>query len=582
MKTRKDVPRLLIGLLFTLALVLAGCGQAAAPTPTALPPTATVEVAAAPQPTTAAVAVLEAADISTEVDAFLSGLPENLYLITKVDELKELMATGNALLIDVREPNEYAEGHIPDAVNIPLRTLVQNLDKIPTDKPVVLSCRTGIRASYGTTVLHLLGYENVRSFTPSYKGWTEAGGEVSTGAMVAQVVASPRQVDPGMLEATDSFLSGLPENWHVIGKVEGLQEIMDAGNALLVDVREPSEYSEGRIPGAINIPLRTLTKNLDQLPKDRPVILSCRTGIRASFAMTALHLLGYENVRVFSPSFKGWQEAGLPIEGAAVQAPSADMSQEVMLKAVDEYLSSLPENYYAITKVEGLKEVLDAGNALLVDVREPSEYAEGHIPGAVNIPLRELAKNLDKIPTDRQVVLSCRTGVRCTFGLTSLQLLGFENVRTFVPSFNGWKEAGEEISAEAMAAEVVASPKQVDPAMLKAVDGFLAGLPENFYVVGQVDALKQIMDTGNVVVVDVREPKEYAEGHIPGAINIPVRELAKNLDKLPADKPVVVSCASGLRCTLATPALHLLGYTNVRTFPPSFNGWQAAGEPIEQ
>jgi rhodanese-related sulfurtransferase len=82
--------------------------------------------------------------------------------------------------------------------------------------------------------------------------------------------------------------------------------------------------------------------------------------------------------------------------------------------------------------------------------------------------------------------------------------------------------------------------------------------------------------------VDVRETTEYAEGHIPGAINIPIRELAKNLDKIRTDEPVVLSCASGLRCTLAMPALHLLGYTNVRTFPPSFNGWKAANEAIEK
>jgi rhodanese-related sulfurtransferase len=57
--------------------------------------------------------------------------------------------------------------------------------------------------------------------------------------------------------------------------------------------------------------------------------------------------------------------------------------------------------------------------------------------------------------------------------------------------------------------------------------------------------------------------------------------LLDNLDKLPADKPLVMSCASGHRAAFAMTALHLAGYDNVRSFPPSFGGWKAANEPVE-
>ncbi|MCE7984207.1 MAG: rhodanese-like domain-containing protein, partial [Caldilinea sp. CFX5] len=57
--------------------------------------------------------------------------------------------------------------------------------------------------------------------------------------------------------------------------------------------------------------------------------------------------------------------------------------------------------------------------------------------------------------------------------------------------------------------------------------------------------------------------------------------LAQNLDKIPTDQPVVIYCASGFRAALSTAALQILGYSNVRSFPPSYAGWEAAGEPVE-
>ncbi|NJN19487.1 MAG: rhodanese-like domain-containing protein [Oscillochloris sp.] len=89
-----------------------------------------------------------------------------------------------------------------------------------------------------------------------------------------------------------------------------------------------------------------------------------------------------------------------------------------------------------------------------------------------------------------------------------------------------------------------------------------------------------MLDTGSVTLIDVREPSEFAEGHIPGSINIPIRTLGENLDQIPTDQPVVLSCASGLRASLATAALHVLGYGNARSFPPSFKGWSSAEMPI--
>ena len=149
----------LLGLFTALAFALAACGGTAPATSQA--PTPVKATPAVVQPTAAPAQVF---DTQALADKYLSTLPENYYAITKVDDLKNLISGGSALVVDVHEPTEYAEGHIPGAVNIPLRTLAKNLDKIPADRPVVLTCASRLRASLATSSLQMLGYSNVRDF----------------------------------------------------------------------------------------------------------------------------------------------------------------------------------------------------------------------------------------------------------------------------------------------------------------------------------------------------------------------------------------------------------------------------------
>lgn len=114
---------------------------------------------------------------------------------------------------------------------------------------------------------------------------------------------------------------------------------------------------------------------------------------------------------------------------------------------IDRFLKSIPAGYYTIASVQGLKSQLENPQTVVVDVREPSEYQSGHIPNAINIPLRILARNLDRIPHDRPVVLYCSSGYRSAMGVMTLHLLGYDNVQGFPPSFVGWKAAGEAIAS---------------------------------------------------------------------------------------------------------------------------------------
>lgn len=97
------------------------------------------------------------------------------------------------------------------------------------------------------------------------------------------------------------------------------------GDAVVIDVREPSEFETGHIPGAINIPRGVLEFQVDAHPavanvsdpalshKERPIVVVCRTGGRAALSAVNLQRLGFANVRSIAGGVIAWGEAGLPL-----------------------------------------------------------------------------------------------------------------------------------------------------------------------------------------------------------------------------------------------------------------------------
>lgn len=577
------ISRNLAALLLVITLLLNGCAtlpQIAVPVAPAAPAEAVVEA----EPTAAPVeeaAAEEAApagevDVASVVDAYLSSIPEG-FLAIGLDAFKEQMDVTDIYLVDVREPSEYEAGHIEGAVNIPIRTLAQNLDKVPSDMPVIVYCASGQRAGMATSVLRSLGYGNVRAFAAGWKGWSAANEPVSTDAVEAgsfEIAA-----DPALVAVADNFLSNIPEGFLAVGTVEKLETMMDATEIFLIDVREESEVAEtGMIPGAVNIPLRTLGQNFDQIPTDQPVVVYCKSGFRAALALGALQMAGFQNAQSFPPSYLGWEEA----EVAAAAEPAVETGAtevDSVVAAVDAYLSAIPDGFMSVS-LDAFKEQMAATDVYIIDVREISDYEAGHIEGAVNIPIRTLAQNLSAIPTDMPVIVYCASGHRAGMSVSALRSLGYANVRAYGASWKGWTANNEPVSMEPVELGSFDAPT-VDPALLAAVDGFLSAIPDGYYTIGSVEKLNEMMDATDVFLVDVREDAEVAEtGMIPGATHIALRTLAQNLDQIPTDQPVIVYCKSGFRAALATGALHVMGYDNVRGFPPSMNGWLEAGEEV--
>lgn len=91
-----------------------------------------------------------------------------------------------------------------------------------------------------------------------------------------------------------------------------LRYMEDATPHTLVDVRTAEEFGDGYIPGAINISLQELEQKINRIPKDKPVIVYCRSGNRSSFAVNILRQAGYTEVYDLG-GIIDWARQGLPI-----------------------------------------------------------------------------------------------------------------------------------------------------------------------------------------------------------------------------------------------------------------------------
>ena len=165
-----------------LVLALVGCAPAAAPT---------VAPTAMPEPTAVPATPVPAFDVEAAVTAQLAALPDG-FSGMKADALKEQIAAAAPFMVDLREPKEIAEvGYIEGAVNIPIRTLAQNLDKLPgLNDPIVVICASGHRETIALATLQMLGYTNVKALSGGMGAWVKAEFPVVKGEMPAPVAGT--------------------------------------------------------------------------------------------------------------------------------------------------------------------------------------------------------------------------------------------------------------------------------------------------------------------------------------------------------------------------------------------------------
>jgi hydroxyacylglutathione hydrolase len=194
------------------------------------------------------------------------------------EQMRNVLDAG-AVLVDGRSPEEFAQGHLRDAINVGLEGRYAEFagSILPPDVDIVLYTEPG-QEREGKNRLGRIGFDRVVGFVASpFKTMFEHQDDVQ---MASRLTA----------KAFDERISDVPD----------LQ---------IVDVRNPGEVEAGAIPGAVNIPVAQLTGRLDELDPTRPTVVYCAGGYRSSVAASLLRQRGFVDVSDIIGGYEAWAQA---------------------------------------------------------------------------------------------------------------------------------------------------------------------------------------------------------------------------------------------------------------------------------
>ncbi|TDT69125.1 NADPH-dependent 2,4-dienoyl-CoA reductase/sulfur reductase-like enzyme [Hypnocyclicus thermotrophus] len=202
--------------------------------------------------------------------------------------------------------------------------------------------------------------------------------------------------------------------------VAELDEYLENKNALWIDVRDLFAYEKANVQGAKNIPLEVFATKLNEIPKDKLIILYDYNGKKGHQALRTLIGAGYKNVINVSGGFMSIANYAM-----AITPKNFDVNlEEIEKKDINE----IEKEEIKEEKVKETKKV-DLNEPLIVDVRTTGEFLSGAYPGAINIPLDELLNRVDELgPKNRKIILYCASGSRSSYAISILSRLGFTNL----------------------------------------------------------------------------------------------------------------------------------------------------------
>ena len=213
---------------------------------------------------------------------------------------------------------------------------------------------------------------------------------------------------------------------------------------------------------------------------------------------------------------------------------------------------TLDENLERVLHPVDLAEVVQLGEAgaQILDVRDPAEYAKGHLVGSLNIGLGGSYATWAGTVLDRSgpIVIIAEPGREQEAALR-LGRIGFDYVKGYL---RGGMEA-------------------------------LAGRPDLVWPTKRVTAAviaEELAATDPPLLLDVRSPREWATRHIEGSVNIPLNHLQERLAEIPRDRHLALHCAGGYRSSIAVGILHQHGITDLIELAGGLAAWDAAKLPV--
>jgi len=464
-------------------------------------------------------------------------------------ELRRLIGDGGEpsrelALVDVREELIFSQSHLLLARSVPLsRFELRFPSLVPRRGTRIVLCDDddglAVRAAQ---ILERNGYGDVAILEGGVPAWGAAGLELFSGVYV------PSKAFGEFVEHTD----GTPN----ITAPELEKLIRDGADLVVLDSRPFDEYSRVSIPTSTNVPGAELVLRAREIAPSpaTTVVVNCAGRTRSIIGAQSLINAGLPNkVMALRNGTMGWSLAGFtPDSGKSRRAP--DVSAKTVAWARDaarRVAESCGVRHVNRTTLDAWRN--DVQRTLyLFDVRDPTEYEAGHVPGAISAPGGQLVQATDQYvgAFGARIVLIDDLEVRALMTGSWLRQMGYADVFVLV-------EKGAETGRPALPI------LQAEPAPdANAIDG--AGLAA-------------LLSRDAATVIDLATSRDYLREHIPGAWFAIRTRLDRAFKVIPRNGTIVLTSEDGVLAKLAVTEASRLTGASVRYLAGGNAAWRAAG-----
>ncbi len=449
--------------------------------------------------------------------------------------------------IDVREELTFSQRHLLWARNVPLSRLELRFARlVPRHATrIVLMDDGGGLALRAAEVLAHAGYIDISILDGGVTGWEQAGFELFSGVNVpSKAFGEHVEHDSGTPSISASELDAL---------------IRSNADMVVVDSRPFDEYQRVSIPTSTNVPGAELALRIhDIAPKsDTLVVVNCAGRTRSIIGAQSLINAGLPNrVVALRNGTMGYNLAGFSTESGKDRR-ALDSSPDGLKRAkaaADSVAQRFKIKHISLATIDCWRAQEQDRTLYLFDVRNPEEYAAGHVPGAVSAPGGQLVQATDQYAgtLGARIVLIDEHEVRAVMTASWLKQMGWQDV--FVLAETGHEKG-----------------RPADPVL-----GHMAAIEHTV----DAAALARLLKDGKATVVDLSLSPAYRKGHIPGAWYAIRSRLKDALAKIPVRGELVLTSEDGILAGLAVGEAQALTLASVSSLHGGNAAWRAAGHPL--
>jgi rhodanese-related sulfurtransferase len=458
--------------------------------------------------------------------------------------LKAMLADGQELaLVDLREELIFSQNHLLFARSAPLSRLELNFARLVPRRStrIVLCDHDDGLVERGADILARGGYSNLHALDGGVAAWAKAGFELFSGVNV------PSKAFGEFVEHASATPS--------ISAEELAQLMCERSDIVVLDSRPFEEYQRVSIPTAVNVPGAELVLRIRDLAPspETTVVVNCAGRTRSIIGAQSLINAGVPNkVVALRNGTMGWTLAGFGCEsGKAARASDVSREGAIWAKAAADRVA----RRFGIARIDAATlepwRADEARTLYLFDVRDPREYAAGHVAGALSAPGGQLVQATDQYvgTLGARIVLIDPAEVRAVMTASWLRQMGWRDV--FVLA-----EEGHE--TEAPAAPIL-------------------GLPLAAELCIDCAGLAELIARDDATIVDLSLSRDYLKAHIPGAWFAIRSRLERALVKIPLRGTLVLTSEDGVLAGRAIADVRALVDRSVRALDGGNAAWLASG-----